>query len=190
MGGASAVSETQSGIQAGSKLSWNPIRRAPTRQLSIVVGPQAGGKLFHAVSKAGLTASTAHRRRRSSGCREAAQYAAPMTTIQLNALSGPLAELESHVADAEAVAGFTGAGISTESGIPDFRSPGSPWTRHKPIPFEAFTSSAAARREAWRRKFAIDDLSRGAGPSRGHRALASLVVRGRMTAVITQNIDG
>jgi NAD-dependent protein deacetylase/lipoamidase len=113
-----------------------------------------------------------------------------MTTIQLNDLSGPVAELDARVADADAIAGFTGAGVSTESGVPDFRSPGSPWTRHKPIPFEAFTKSAEARREAWRRKFAIDDLSRGAGPSRGHQALASLVARGRMPAVITQNIDG
>lgn len=85
---------------------------------------------------------------------------------------------------------LTGAGISTESGVPDFRSPDSPWMRNKPIPFDDFLASEAARREAWRRKFVMDDLYRGARPSRGHLALASLVARGKMPAVITQNIDG
>jgi len=112
-----------------------------------------------------------------------------MGTIQTNAV-GLAAELEAALADADVIAGFTGAGISTESGIPDFRSPGSPWTRKPPIPFQAFTGSADVRREAWRRKFAIDDLARGARPSRGHLALAALVAAGRMPAVITQNIDG
>jgi len=94
------------------------------------------------------------------------------------------------VARARVVAGFTGAGISTESGVPDFRSPGSPWMQNKPIPFDAFLRSRDARREAWRRKFTMDDLYRDARPSRGHVALASLVRQGKMSAVITQNIDG
>ncbi|MEE1612052.1 SIR2 family NAD-dependent protein deacylase [Microvirga sp. CF3016] len=105
-------------------------------------------------------------------------------------LAASLATLQDMIQDARVVAGFTGAGISTESGIPDFRSPGSPWMRHKPIPFDLFVQSPEARREAWRRKFAMDDLYKGARPNVGHHAFASLVASGRMPAVITQNIDG
>jgi NAD-dependent deacetylase len=105
-------------------------------------------------------------------------------------LSASIATLQDMIQDARVVAGFTGAGISTESGIPDFRSPGSPWMRNKPIPFELFLQSPEARREAWRRKFTMDDLYGGARPSQGHIGFASLVASGRMPAVITQNIDG
>jgi NAD-dependent deacetylase len=86
--------------------------------------------------------------------------------------------------------GFTGAGISTECGIPDFRSPDSAWKRHAPIDFHDFLAREDLRVEAWRRKFATDDLYRGAEPGRGHHALARMVRGGRMAAVITQNIDG
>jgi len=94
------------------------------------------------------------------------------------------------LAEARSVVGFTGAGISTESGIPDFRSPGGIWTKHKPILFDAFLASAEARRETWRRKFATHATIAGAAPNVGHRALARLVAEGRMMSVITQNIDG
>jgi NAD-dependent deacetylase len=105
-------------------------------------------------------------------------------------LSTKADELKGLIAEASSVVGFTGAGISTESGVPDFRSPNSPWMRNKPIPFDVFLHSADARCEAWRRKFAMDDLYRDARPSRGHLALASLVAQRKMPAVITQNIDG
>jgi len=85
---------------------------------------------------------------------------------------------------------FTGAGISTESGIPDFRSPTGIWAQMKPIMFQDFTRSVAMRREAWRRKFASDPVLRAAEPNRGHRAVARLVREGKVGAVITQNIDG
>jgi NAD-dependent deacetylase len=112
------------------------------------------------------------------------------TSARDASLAEQIEELVALVRRARVIAGFTGAGISTESGVPDFRSPGSPWLKNQPIPFEAYIRSAEARREAWRRKFTMDDLYRGARPSRGHLALASLVAAGKMAAVITQNIDG
>ena len=101
-----------------------------------------------------------------------------------------IAELRRLIADARRVVVFTGAGISTESGIPDFRSPGGFWTRMRPIGFSDFLASEEERRETWRRRFATDPTLRGAEPNRGHRAVAALVNRGKASAVITQNIDG
>ena len=97
--------------------------------------------------------------------------------------------LRDMVEAARSIVPFTGAGISTESGIPDFRSPGGLWTKYRPIPFDEFLASQEARNESWRRRFAMQEQFGGARPSRGHRALASLYRMGKVPGVITQNID-
>jgi NAD-dependent deacetylase len=99
-------------------------------------------------------------------------------------------QLREIIGSAKRIVAFTGAGISTESGIPDFRSPGGIWTRYKPIYFDDFMASDEMRRESWRRKFATDETMLNAEPNAGHRALAKLVEQGRMSAIITQNVDG
>jgi NAD-dependent protein deacetylase/lipoamidase len=100
-----------------------------------------------------------------------------------------VARLRELLDNAMAVLPFTGAGISTECGIPDFRSPGGIWTRMKPIPFDEFVSSQDARNEAWRRRFAMEEHFAAARPGRGHLALTSLYRAGKAQAVVTQNID-
>jgi NAD-dependent deacetylase len=100
-----------------------------------------------------------------------------------------IARLRDLVEQANVIVPFTGAGISTECGIPDFRSPGGLWTKYQPIAFGEFLSSADMRNESWRRRFAMDTHFSTARPGGGHRALASLHNLGKIPAVITQNID-
>lgn len=100
-----------------------------------------------------------------------------------------IGRLRDLIDQADVMVPFTGAGISTECGIPDFRSPGGIWTQMKPIPFDQFVNSQAMRDEAWRRRFAMDAHFSAARPGRGHRALASLHRAGKVPAVLTQNID-
>jgi NAD-dependent deacetylase len=99
------------------------------------------------------------------------------------------ARLRDLIEASERVVPFTGAGISTESGIPDFRSPGGLWTKTQPIPFDQFLASREMRDESWRRRFAMEEYFAKARPTRGHLALASLYRSGKSPGVITQNID-
>ena len=99
--------------------------------------------------------------------------------------------LREMIAEAERCVVFTGAGISTESGIPDFRSPGTGiWTQNQPILFQDFMANEEARRETWRRKIETDKVLLQAQPNKGHLALAKLVALGTLDTIITQNIDG
>src|SRR5438552_3937290 len=99
-------------------------------------------------------------------------------------------QLASHLAGVRRIVAFTGAGISTESGIPDFRSPGGVWDRNQPIDFRDFVTSAETRRETWRLGLETYPVVAAAEPNAAHRALVNLERRGALTAVVTQNIDG
>ena len=90
---------------------------------------------------------------------------------------------------AERIVAFTGAGISTESGIPDFRSPGGVWTKMKPIQFQDFVNSEEKRRESWTRAFQGRAGWTGREPNAGHYALERLWRAGRLSSIITQNVD-
>jgi len=108
----------------------------------------------------------------------------------MNAYQAEIDQLRSMVEASQRAVVFTGAGISTESGIPDFRSPGGIWTKYKPIDFRDFIASEDMQRESWRRKFASDSVMKAAEPNKGHLAVARLVQLGKVVAVITQNVDG
>lgn len=97
--------------------------------------------------------------------------------------------LAAMIGEAHCVVIFTGAGVSTESGIPDFRSPGGYWTKNKPIYFEDFMRDPELQRESWRRKFESDGTFEMAKPNKGHMAIAKLIREGKASHVITQNVD-
>jgi len=104
-------------------------------------------------------------------------------------LETAILRLRELIEGARAIVPFTGAGISTECGIPDFRSPGGLWTKNRPIEFGDFLASQDMRDEAWRRRFVMEESFAKAKPGRGHRALASLYRAGKVPALVTQNID-
>jgi NAD-dependent deacetylase len=106
-----------------------------------------------------------------------------------NAAMSAISRLKALLAGSARTVVFTGAGISTESGIPDFRSPGGVWSRMKPIDFDSFMHNEESRREAWRRTFSGAAGWVGAKPNEGHFAIARLVDTGKVGHVITQNVD-
>src|SRR5699024_12197870 len=99
------------------------------------------------------------------------------------------ARLATLVGAAERVVVFTGAGMSTESGIPDFRSPGGIWSRMQPIQFDDFVASAEARCESWRRVFSGERGLVGKQPNQGHSIIARWARAGKISAVITLNVN-
>lgn len=107
----------------------------------------------------------------------------------MNTIDAAIDELAQRLRDAQNTVFFTGAGISTESGIPDFRSPGTGlWNKIKPIEFQDFVDSEEARYESWRRKFSSDAMSE-AKPNLGHLAIQRWFAASHAGAVITQNVD-
>lgn len=94
------------------------------------------------------------------------------------------------VDEARLVCVLTGAGVSTESGIPDFRSPGGIWSEYRIIEYDEFMSSEEARLEDWRRRFDMEDRIGAVEPNRGHYWIAELVKSGKCPILTTQNIDG
>jgi NAD-dependent deacetylase len=105
------------------------------------------------------------------------------------AVDPDIAELADLLGHARRAVVFTGAGISTESGIPDFRSPGGIWTKMMPVQFQDYLADPEARRISWERRFEMEETWNAVRPNAGHLAVAELVRRGIVSAVITQNID-
>ncbi len=101
-----------------------------------------------------------------------------------------LNEFATKVRESYEIVVFTGAGISTESGIPDFRSPGGIWTRYRPVTFQEYVRSESARIEAWKRRLETSEAHRSAKPNIGHHFVHSLDQKGRLIGLITQNVDG
>ena len=102
----------------------------------------------------------------------------------------PIEKIAQFLCESNRGIAFTGAGISTESGIADYRSPGGIWSKYKPVLFQDFLNSEEARRQYWKiRKDGYHEI-KAAKPNDGHRALARLEAAGHIVAVITQNIDG
>ena len=100
-----------------------------------------------------------------------------------------LSDFSEKIRESEEIVVFTGAGISTESGIPDFRSPGGVWTRYRPVTFQEYMSSEASRIEAWKRRLDGWEQYKNAKPNIGHYFVHSLDAKGKLVGLITQNVD-
>ena len=105
-------------------------------------------------------------------------------------MKAQIAVLAAAVRTAERVLAFTGAGISTASGIPDFRGPGGVWTRRRPVLFQDFLASEEARRAHWKYKAEGHAEFAQARPNAAHRALVALERLGKLDTLVTQNVDG
>ena len=101
-----------------------------------------------------------------------------------------LSDFAQKIRQSDAIVVFTGAGISTESGIPDFRSPGGIWTRYRPITFQEYVGSESARMEAWKRRLDGWEQYKNAKPNVGHYFVHSLYAKSKLIGLITQNVDG
>ena len=99
-------------------------------------------------------------------------------------------EFAARIRESDEIVVFTGAGISTESGIPDFRSPGGIWTRYRPVTFQEYMTSESARIEAWKRRLDGWEQYRSAKPNVGHYFVQALGVKEKLIGLITQNVDG
>ena len=98
-------------------------------------------------------------------------------------------ELSQYINEAKNIVIFTGAGISTESGIPDFRGPQGVWKTNTPIYFQDFIGSEEVRKESWKRKFTGQDIIKKAKPNIGHLAVAEIINTHQSAYLITQNVD-
>ena len=98
-------------------------------------------------------------------------------------------ELSQYINEAKNIVIFTGAGISTESGIPDFRGPQGVWKTNTPIYFQDFIGSEEVRKESWKRKFSGQDIIKKANPNIGHLAVAEIINEHENAYLITQNVD-
>jgi NAD-dependent deacetylase len=101
-----------------------------------------------------------------------------------------LDDIKQRITAATRIVGFTGAGISTESGISDYRGSGGVWTRYRVVTIQEFLSSDAGRKEYWQRKADLWPAIRDAEPNEGHGAFADLHRQGKLRGLITQNVDG
>jgi NAD-dependent deacetylase len=115
------------------------------------------------------------------------EQAQPTATITTQEKITTAAEL---MREATKIVALTGAGISTESGIPDFRSPGSVWLADPPVSYQDFISKPEARAQYWRSRRNLSPQVAGARPNNAHRALVDLERRQKLLGVITQNFDG
>jgi NAD-dependent deacetylase len=108
----------------------------------------------------------------------------------MNSYSQRIEQAIKLIKEAKKITAFSGAGISTESGISDFRSPGGVWDRYRIVTYQEFLASREARIEYWKMKKELFNEMKGSRPNKAHLALAELERMGKLDCLMTQNIDG